>query len=64
MLVICSSRENVSRRTPAFSCRERAPRNHERPDLGREAVGWNGGLGGYPCLYKIQTILITEWAIH
>jgi len=31
-----------------FSCRERAGRNHaQKPnDLAREAVSWNGGLGG------------------
>jgi hypothetical protein len=30
-----------------FSCRKRATEMcQKRPDLAREAVGWNGGLGG------------------
>jgi hypothetical protein len=34
-------------------------------DLGpRSGVGCTRGLGGYPCGYTIQTILITESAIH
>jgi hypothetical protein len=27
--------------------------------ISREAVGWNGRLGGYPWVYKFH-----EWAIH